>query len=325
MSDAFGAPSPSSALRWATFFVVEANVAFVYVYDRARDLPSIADISNQYATTFAPAGFVHLVYWIIGGAFLLFYVAALWPRHRNRRTRAFDPFVVRIALASTLASAWVVAFRNDAIGLALAFTAAGAWVGKGMFARAAASSARHSRWLRVPFALYFGWMTFALLVGTAQWLNARNWLWTIEQVSAVSLALIAVAVLMGIAIALAYREFVYPAVLAWGTAGIYVGQRLFDATIAHAALYATIGLLVVACFAAVAAAFAIRRPRTAPVAVHSTGDGRVAVDAVPPSVASIGQGIRWPWFRAEPRRVLDAEHRRYLVDLDAVTTGMGSG
>jgi hypothetical protein len=325
MSDAFGAPSPSSALRWATFFVVEANVAFVYVYERVRDLPSITDISDRYATTFAPAGFVYFIYWIIAGAFLLFYVAALWPRHRNRRTRAFDAFVVLIALASTLASAWVVAFRNDAIGLALVLTAAGAYVGKVMFVRAAASSASRSRWLRVPFALYFGWMTFALLVGTAQWLNARDWLTTIELVTGMSLALIAIAALAGVAVALVYREFVYPAVIAGGMAGIYIGQRLFDTTIANAALYATIALVITAIFAAIAAAVEIGRTRTAPVAARDGGDRHVPADAVAIRVASAGHGIRWPWFRAQPRPVLDAQQRRYLVDLDAVTTGMGSG
>ncbi len=323
MSNAFGAPSPSTALRWGTLFVVEANVAFLYVYDHNRDVPSIADVSNQYATTFAPANFVHLLYWLIGAAFLLFYVAALWPRHR--RTSTLDPFVVPIALASTLASAWAVAFRNDAIDLALALTAAGVCVGKVMFARAAASPARHSRWLRVPFALYFGWMTFALLVGIAQWLNARDWLTTIELVTRMSLALIAIAALAGVAVALVYREFVYPMVIAWGTGGIYVGQRLFDATVANAALYVTVGLVIAATLAAVVAAVEAGRPRTAPVAARSTGDDRITADAAPPRLASIGHGIRWPWFRSQPRPVLDARHRRYLVDLDAVTTGMRSG
>jgi benzodiazapine receptor len=317
MPDIFGAPSPSRALRWVTFFIVEANVAFMYVYDRVHDVPSISDVSNQYATTFAPADFVYLAYWVIGAAFLLFYVAALWPR--PRRTHTFDPFVVPIAVASTLASAWVVAFRNDEIGLALTLTGAGAVVGNVMFVRATASPSRHSRWLRVPFALYFGWMTFALLVGIAQWLNAHNWLTTVELVTTMSLALIAIAALAGIAIALVYREFVYPAVLAWGAGGIYAGQRLFDSTVAHSALYVAAGLLIVAGLAVVATAMMPARPETrAEAREAASAEARV-------NVARLGHRIRWPRFRTQPRPILDARHRRYLVDLDAATTGMGPG
>jgi len=317
MLDAVGAPSPSRALRWATFFIVEANVAFMYVYDRVRDVPSISDVSNQYVTTFAPANFVYLAYWVIGTAFLLFYVAALWPR--PRRTRTFDPFVVPIAVASTLASAWDVAFRNDEIGLALMLTAAGVVVGSVMFVRATASPSRYSRWLRVPFALYFGWMTFALLVGIAQWLNARDLLATFERVTTMSLVLIAIAALAGVAIAIVYREFIYPAVLAWGTGGIYAGQRLFDSTVAQSALYVSVGLLIVAGVALIAAAMmpAPSGTRAEPRAAANT-EARV-------NAAALGHGIRWPRFRTQPRPVLDAQHRRYLVDLDTATTGMGSG
>ncbi len=315
--DTFGAPSPSKVLRWATLFVFEANVAFLYVYDRVREVAAISDVSNQYPTTFAPADFVYLVYWVIGAAFLLFYVAALWPRRRH--TGTFDPFVVPIALASTLTSAWVVAFRNDAIDLALALTGAGVIVGEVMFARA-----RHARWLRVPFALYFGWMTFALLLGTAQWLNAHNWLTTVELVTGMSLALIAIAGLAGVAIALIYREFVYPAVMAWGTGGIYVGQRLSDTTVATAGLYVSIGLLITACFAAVAVAVETGRTRSAALTPPNV-DRQLPAEEARLELAGVGHGIRWPRFRAQPRPVIDAKHRRYLVDLDAATTGMGSG
>ncbi len=320
MDDAFGAPSVSRALRWVTFVVVEANAAFMYVWSRDRELPSISDVSSSYATPFAPAGFVHLIDWAIGGAVLMFYVAALWPRHR--RTRTFDPFVVPIAVASTLASGWVVAFRIDEIGIALVIAAAAVLVAEVMFMRAVVSPSQYARWLRIPFALYFGWTTFGLLVGTAQWLNASGWLTTIELATKSSVALLAIAALAGAVIALVYREFVYPAVIAWGTSGIYVGQRLLDSTVANAALYVSLGLLVIAGIAAVAAAIETGRPRPAALVARGGGKERGVDDAAPAGLAKIGPGFRWPRFRRAPTPGLE---RRYLVDLDAVTTGMGSG
>jgi hypothetical protein len=321
MPDIFGGPSASTVLRWATFVVVEANVAFMYVYDGVRELPSNAGTSNQYATIFAPAPYVDVIHWIIGAAFLIFYVAALWPR--RRRTRIYDPFVVPLAIASTLASAWVVAFRYDQIELAIALTAAGVVVGDVMFVRAVASPAPHPRWLRVPFALYFGWMTLALLAGTAQWFNARGWLTTMETVTEMSLVLFAIAAVVGSVVALSYREFVYPTVIAWAMGGIYVAQRMSDPAIAAAALNVCIGLLVVAGLAAVAAVIEPVRREAGPSASHGRERRLRAQQAAHVGLTKLGRGIRWPKFRARSRPVLDQRHRRYLVDLDAVTTQQG--
>ena len=209
MPDALGGPSASTLLRWSTFIVVEANVAFMYAFvNRTGDLPSITEVSQQYATTFAPAHFVNAICWIIGIAVLLFFVAALWPRRRP--TGVYDPFIVPLAMASTLGSAWVVAFRYDQLDVVVALTAAGVVLGALMFARAAALRSPRARLLRVPFALIFGWATVALLTTTAQWFNARGWLTTIELVTEMSLGFLALAAVLGAFVALRYREFVYP-------------------------------------------------------------------------------------------------------------------
>jgi hypothetical protein len=321
MADIFGGPSASTVLRWTTFVVVEANVAFMYVYDGVRELSSIAGVSNQFATTFAPAPYVYVIYLIIGAAFFLFFVAALWPR--RRRTHIYDPFVVPLAIASTLASAWVVAVRYDQIDLAIALTAAAVVVGDVMFVRAVASPSPHRRWLRVPFALYFGWITFALLAGTTQWFNAHGWLTTTGTVTEVSLVLLAIAAVVGSVVALSYREFVYPAVMAWALVGIYVGQRMLDPTIAAAALSVGIGLLVVASLAAVAAGIEPVRPAAGPSALSGRERQRREQPAARFGLTILGRGIRWPKFPASSRPALDPRHRQYLIDLDAVTTQQG--
>jgi len=321
MRDISGSPSASTLLRWATFVVVEANVAFMYVDDGVRELFLVAGASQGYARTLAPASYVYMIYWIIGVALLLFYLAALRPRRRGMHV--YDPFVVPLAIVSTLASAWVVAVRYDQIDLAIALTFAGFIVGYVMFARAAASPSSHPRLLRVPFALYFGWITFALLAGSAQWLNARGWLTSLDMVTEVSLVLLAIAAVIGGVVALSYREFVYPTVIAWAVGGIYVGQRMFDPTIAAAALDVCIGLLVVASLAAVAAAIEPVRRAVGPNAAHGREGHMRAQRAPRVDLTKLRRGIRWPKFQVRSRPVLDQRHRRYLIDLDATTTQQG--
>jgi hypothetical protein len=55
-------------------------------------------------------------------------------------------------------------------------------------------------------------------------------------------------------------------VIAWAMGGIYVGQRLFDPTIADVALDGCIGLLIVAGFTVVAVAIEPLRRRDVPLA-----------------------------------------------------------
>jgi hypothetical protein len=281
-------------------------------------LPSITEVSQQYATTFAPAHFVNAICWIIGIAVLLFFVAALWPQRRP--TGVYDPFIVPLAMASTLGSAWVVAFRYDQLDVVVALAAAGVVLGALMFARAAALRSPRARLLRVPFALIFGWATVALLTTTAQWFNARGWLTTIESVTQMSLGFLALAAVLGAFVALRYREFVYPTVIAWAMAGIYVGQRLFDPTIAGAALDGCIGLVLVAGFAAVAAAIEPFRRKEEPSASRRAEKRDLAQPAAPAAQRRPAHATRWPRFHLPSRTKLRPRDRDYLLDLDAATT-----
>jgi hypothetical protein len=318
MRDSLGTPTLASALRWATFIVVEANAAFLLVYEQVRELPSLRDQESQYATTFQPAGYVHLIYWVVGAAFFAFYAAALWPR--VKRTTLFDPFVVPLAIVATLASAWVVAMRNDEIGLSLAFTAAAMLVGGAMFVGAAKMLSPHARALRLPFGLYFGWISFALLVNAAQWLNAESWLSTVEAVTALSLSLLALAALAGVAVAARYREFAYPAVIAWGVSGIYFAQRTFDPLVAYVAL----GCAALLGLAALAAAIAAALEPPVSIAALRAGVARAGSAPLPDgaAVAPVFALLHWPRSRPAPRVALEPGLREHLVDLDAATTGM---
>ena len=69
-----------------------------------------------------------------------------------------------------------------------------------MFARAARyAPARNSRWLRVPFSLYFGWITVAAIACIAQWLQARGWVVRGDGETIVTVAFLATAAAAGAA------------------------------------------------------------------------------------------------------------------------------
>jgi hypothetical protein len=259
MSDTAGAPSNSTLLRWTTLIVIAANMAFIAVYSGLGESPTIAEVAAAYGNTFVPAGFVKAICVPTLAAFVTFYLVALWPG--NRRRRVYDALVIPLTLSSVLASVWIVAFRNQAIGISAAAVAASLVLGGVMFVRvASASPSRHSPWLRVPFSLYFGTMTIALLIAVTQWLNASGLLArTAMMPDDVATAFLAIAAAMGGYVALRYSDFVYPAVITSGVGAIFIAQRTYDPNIAADALAVCIGMLVVAGLAAVALAHQPRR------------------------------------------------------------------
>jgi hypothetical protein len=263
MSDIAGAPSDSTLLRWTTLIIISANVAFIAVYSGLGESPTIAEVAAAYGNTFVPAGFVKAICVPILVAFVSFYLVALWPG--NRRRRVYDEVVIPLALTSVLASIWIVAFRNEAIGVSTAAVAASVALGGVMFARvASASPSRHSPWLRVPFSLHFGAMTIALLITLTQWLYASDLLApTVMVPDDVATALLAIAAAMGGYVALRYSDFVYPAVITSWVGAIFIAQRTYDPDVASDALAVCIGMLLVAGLAAIALA---HQPRLDPKA-----------------------------------------------------------
>jgi hypothetical protein len=249
-----GTPSSSTFLRWTALIVVEASMGFIAVYSTLSTSATIAEVLAEYGNTLVPVGFAKAICVAILIAFLLFFFAALWPR--RHRKRVYDRLVVPLALTSVLAASWVVAFRHQEIGLSVALIAACVVLGGVMFVRVASvSPGKHSRWLRVPFSLYFGAMTIALLVAVTQWLNASGLLTgPVVATHDVASAFLAIAAASGGVVALRYSDFVYPAVITSGLGSMFIAQRADDPDVATIALIACVGMFVVAGLAAVALA-----------------------------------------------------------------------
>ena len=251
MRDITGAPSTSTMLRWTTLIVIVANMAFIVIYNSIGESPTIAELVAAYGDTLVPAGYAKGMGMAVLFAFLVFYVAGLLPSRRRRRT--YNKLVIPLVLTSVLASGWIVAFRHESTDLSVVLLAAIVALAGIMFARVASvAPGKYSHWLRVPFSLHFAAMTIALLVNLTQWSNVAI---TPDVAAAPLLALATVA---GGFVALRYRDFVYPAVIASAAVAMFVTQYVLRPEVAAAALMVSAGMIAVAVLAAVAMA---RQPR----------------------------------------------------------------
>lgn len=256
MRDSSDARFSSAFLRWSMLIVVAANVMFIADYSKLSASPTVAEVLAEYGQAFVPAGFATAVGAAILVALLGFFFAAVRPR--RRRIRIYDRLVIPLALASVLAACWVVAFRHKEIGLSVALLAASVVAGSVLFLRVATvSPGMHSRWLLVPFSLYLGAMTVALLVVVSLWLSAEGVLGGgAAGQDELATAFFAVATAAGGFVAFRYRDFVYPAVIASAMGSAFLAHP--GEPFARTALVVGVGLLVVAGLAAVALA---RQPR----------------------------------------------------------------
>jgi hypothetical protein len=238
-----GPPSHSALLRWTSLIVVLANAAFIVDYAKLSSATPVAEVVAKYGHAFLPKFFAQGLGALVVAALALFALAALWPR-RRRRALIYDKLVVPLALASTLASAWVVAYRHEWISLSTALVAAMMVLAGIMFIRVTrVAPGEHSRWLRVPFALLFGALTVALLVAIAQWLRAAG-VATALVPEDTSILFLVLAVAIGGMVALWYTDIVFPAVMALAIGAMFVANPAAH-PLASYALVSGVGMLLI--------------------------------------------------------------------------------
>lgn len=235
--------------RWLALLVVAANVAFNYL---TPGLPigkgSIEDISARYDSLFTPAGYAFAIWGVIYAATFAYVVHQLLPSQRD--ADAHDRLSRPLIVLNVLGMAWIAAFRFEQITLSVLVIAAMLITSILYFVRARGSAARHelSRWVVLPATLWFAWLSVAVIANTSLWTVAMDWTESIQVEW--TLAMIAIATLLGLGVGYRYRSSVYPLVIAWAAIAIWVERSRDFRGIAIAALASAVIMLGWAVFCA---------------------------------------------------------------------------
>ncbi|WP_424963581.1 tryptophan-rich sensory protein [Ekhidna sp.] len=179
------------------------------------------EVSEAYPTLFTPAGFTFSIWGVIYVFLIAYVIYQYLPRNRDNKTfdRINRHFVVNCA-ANTL---WIFAWHYELITLALILM--------GVILGSLIGIYRHvlpgkiagfwdKLFVRVPFSLYFGWITVATLANISveqSVIGMDNWIMTKTVWVFVELALAgAIATVMVIR----YRDPIFGGVVAWAAYGI---------------------------------------------------------------------------------------------------------
>ncbi len=187
-----------------------------------------AEVSNEVFAWFAPAGYVFAIWGVIYAALAVWMLTATW-RSMKRQTVTMREGVLFV-LSCALNIGWLAAFHFKLIELSLVVIVA-LWFTM-LLMYSSIKARREPLTTRIPFSLYFGWLTVAVCANVAH-LAAR---WSATPLIANEVSTIAIVVGLLVAafvVARTQNDLVFPLVVLWAAVGVGVHLMQVDFTVAR--------------------------------------------------------------------------------------------
>lgn len=243
--------TPNIRLRWLTFISVIINVALSSIQDYI-DIggQSMRQVTDRYNNLFVPAGYAFAIWGLIYLAFVIYAIIQLLPAQRSKSI--YDTLATPVIAINLLGLGWQLAFRYNQITLSVLIIIVMLLAGIILFIRAQQGVwAQHRNpWLMVPASLFLGWISVATMANISLWLVAMGWQGGNIGADTCTIILLAAALILSIFISIRYKNFIYPAVIAWAAYAIFVTLQNESAWLAQAALYTAIGAFILTIIAA---------------------------------------------------------------------------
>jgi len=212
-----------------------------------------ADVSGIYQTPLTPAGYTFAIWGLIYTLLLLhvLFACGLFKAEQPSLTADDADRIEKAFVLSSLAnSAWILAWQYLLIPLSLILIIVifACLIAIAAVLRGAVLSAREVLLIGVPFGVYLGWITVAVLQNVCVLLASLG-AWNVEGSLPDILAILILVVGLVVVAILAWpnREASYPLVAIWAYVGILVryasSASLMDS---HAAIAVTLGACIVA-------------------------------------------------------------------------------
>jgi hypothetical protein len=226
--DQYATPNTTAfgyAWRWLTALAIWGTV-FINYYANTHPFngQTMGQVSAKYPTLLTPAGYAFSIWGLIFLGLVVYSVWQLLPA--QQKLSLPDAVAKPLTLAALGTGAWVVLFAYElitpSVGVMLlilvSLAVAYGRVRRRIFAEAAPA------WVGVPFSLFLGWISVASVINITLGLRHLGWQ-TAEGVS-VTLTLILLLVIMALALIMsrAFRDLVFPLVVAWALAWLWVAR-----------------------------------------------------------------------------------------------------
>lgn len=230
--------SPSSSRGPVKSFVALTYLAMVTMNVLANALPlngrRTGEVSDSYPSLFTPAGLTFSVWGVIYlllGAHVLYQLGLFRDSPDTAEQSALLNRVgVLFAVSSIANTAWVFAWHYNNIPLSVVLIVV-ILVCLALIAitlRPAHLTGRRRWFIGVPFSVYFGWTTVAVVANVTVLLVSVNWDGFGLSDAAWAVVIVLVAVAIGTVTMLRNRDVAYGLVLIWAYIGILIRQLSAD-------------------------------------------------------------------------------------------------
>lgn len=227
-------PNTGTSRTLIKILVVVSYLAMIVTNAAANTLPlngrRTGDVSAAYPSLFTPAGLTFSVWGVIYlllGAHVLYQLGLFRDRSETPADTALLNRVGLLFTVSSLANtAWVFAWHYDLIPLSavLIMTILGCLALIATTMRRADLTGRQRLLIGVPFSVYFGWTTVAVVANMTVLLVYSKWNGFGLTESTWAVIMVLVAMVIGAVTMVRNRDVAYGLVLIWAYTGILIRQ-----------------------------------------------------------------------------------------------------
>jgi hypothetical protein len=184
-------------------------------------------ISDAYQTLFAPEGYTFLIWgliYLLGAVHVLYQLGVFRGRSDPENGKLLRSIAVLFSVSSLANAGWILAWHFNNIPLSMALMAVILILLMLIMEalRRKSLTTREKLLVRLPFSVYFGWITVATIANAAALLVSLGWdRWGLSESFWMVVMLIA-GVLIGALWIHRARDLAYALVLIWAYAGILV-------------------------------------------------------------------------------------------------------
>lgn len=208
------------------------------------------EVSALYPNLFVPAGFTFSIWGIIYLALTLYvlYLLGLFRGKAPVNEALLYKTAIVFSVSSLVNTGWIFAFHYGALALSALLTAflLICLIDIRHIVAAQPLTPREKLFVELPFSLYFGWVTVALIANITALLVGLGWngfgisepVWTI--------AILVIGAIIGLLTTLRFRDPAYALVLVWAYGGILANHL---SPMGHKGAYPQIAFVAAACMA----------------------------------------------------------------------------
>jgi MFS family permease len=190
------------------------------------------EISDAYPNLFAPAGITFSIWGLI--YLLLFvyiiYQGAIYHKSSMARQRLLTQIGIIFSISSIANALWILAWHYEVfiVSLLLMFIILGCLIGINKILQKQVLSTKDRLFIRLPFAVYFGWITVATIANVTTFLVAINWQgFNLSEIFWTNL-IILIGTVIGAAGILLYKTKAYGFTIIWAYIGILIKHTSAD-------------------------------------------------------------------------------------------------